>query len=403
MGSKEKIAFVIHRAGSEFSGGAEGYCLTLAQILAATHDVEILTTTAKNHETWANEYDEGTETLESGAVIRRFPIAIGRSDYWHNIHSSVTTAVGATKGEILPGQIHSVALGIQEHWLMHQGPHSVALNEYIADHADDYDHIVLVTYLYSPTYFACQTLKGRKNVYIISTYHNEWPAYMPIFLNYAKFKHFFLTPAEKCLAEESIFGEPIESRLLGYGVTDYAIPATSLGATDRYFIYVGRLEAAKGVADLYRMFELLAADERYRDVKLITIGSGGLKDYQHPNIIYRGFVSEEEKYRLIHGAVALVHPSPYESLSIVLLEAFMLGVPGIVNNASAVMREHIDLSGAGYYYLNDEDFVRCAREILELQESTTGSMKTKARQYYLDNYSESSFRDRVHQMFKGWN
>ncbi len=46
-----------------------------------------------------------------------------------------------------------------------------------------------------------------------------------------------------------------------------------------------------------------------------------------PGVRYLGYLSEEEKHAAMAGAKAVVCPSPYESLSIVLLEAFALGTP----------------------------------------------------------------------------
>ena len=71
---------------------------------------------------------------------------------------------------------------------------------------------------------------------------------------------------------------------------------------------------------------------------------------------YLGFLSEEDKAPAMAGAVAVVCPSPYESLSIVLLEGFSLGTPGLVNAGSAVLEEHCRRSNAGLFYADGDEY-----------------------------------------------
>lgn len=59
-----KLAFVIQRYGAEVLGGSEQLCRLLAERLSATHDVEVLTTCARDYITWANGYPEGTDRIQ---------------------------------------------------------------------------------------------------------------------------------------------------------------------------------------------------------------------------------------------------------------------------------------------------------------------------------------------------
>ena len=65
---------------------------------------------------------------------------------------------------------------------------------------------------------------------------------------------------------------------------------------------------------------------------------------------YLGFLPEAEKAAALAGARAVVCPSPFESLSIALLEGFALGSPGLVNARSEVLKEHCLRSGASLFY-----------------------------------------------------
>ncbi len=69
-----KLACVVHRFGPDIAGGSEAHCRHVAEHLAAEHDVTILTSTAKDHVSWRNEYEPGASTLGLLKVLR-FPVA----------------------------------------------------------------------------------------------------------------------------------------------------------------------------------------------------------------------------------------------------------------------------------------------------------------------------------------
>ena len=71
---------------------------------------------------------------------------------------------------------------------------------------------------------------------------------------------------------------------------------------------------------------------------------------EHKDIISTGFVSEQEKWDAMAGCDWLIMPSKYESLSMVLLEAWSIGKPALVNRQCDVLVEHCEVGKGGLSY-----------------------------------------------------
>ena len=63
-----KFAFVAPRYGADITSGAEHACRLLAENVSERHDVDVLTTCARDPDTWKNEYTEGTDKVR-GVVV----------------------------------------------------------------------------------------------------------------------------------------------------------------------------------------------------------------------------------------------------------------------------------------------------------------------------------------------
>src|SRR5580692_6213090 len=66
-----KLAIIVQRYGPEILGGSEYHCRLIAERMAERHQVEVLTTCAREYITWRNEYPEGQDRVR-GVTVRRF-------------------------------------------------------------------------------------------------------------------------------------------------------------------------------------------------------------------------------------------------------------------------------------------------------------------------------------------
>src|SRR5438046_10213658 len=114
-----KLACVVHLFGADIAGGSESHCRLVAEHLAASHDVTILTTCAKDHVTWQNRYSAGVSQAGPLRVVR-FPVDRPRS-----LHRFAEISEIVLSGRASPAE--------QEQWVVENGPRASQHVEYNGD------------------------------------------------------------------------------------------------------------------------------------------------------------------------------------------------------------------------------------------------------------------------------
>ncbi|WP_027718316.1 glycosyltransferase family 4 protein [Desulfovirgula thermocuniculi] len=405
----KRVAIVVQRFGREVLGGAETLASAAAQALKDHCEVNVLTSTARDHITWARYYREG-EVVEDGLRVLRFHPDFERPHYFHELNRIFLNGVNPERFfELSPLQKKSwrerclrLPVGFQEELIRWQGPLSSSLFRYLWDNWPLYDAVIFFTYLYPTTYFGVDCVGDPRRVFLHPTLHDEAHAYLFIWRKYSRYNLLFLTQEEADLARR-LWGE-VKGTVVGYGLSDQNVSSgrtalqykTKQGDQKPYLLYAGRIDPAKGVYILLDYFTRYKNEhpESALKLKLIGLASPGFKMEKSAGIELCGFVSEEEKLRLMAGALAVVLPSPYESLSIVVLEAFMMGTPVIVNGHCPVLAEHVARSGAGFAYRDYCEFVE-AVEALRGNVALRNELGEKGRAYFLENYEWSRYRARL--------
>jgi len=100
-------------------------------------------------------------------------------------------------------------------------------------------------------------------------------------------------------------------------------------------------------------------------VDLVLAGKSAIPIPEHPRIRHVGFISEEEKVAALAECHALVMPSPYESLSVVLLEAWKLRRPALVNARCKPLRGQCLRGNGGLFYDGYAEFAVGLELLLE--------------------------------------
>ena len=132
-----------------------------------------------------------------------------------------------------------------------------------------------------------------------------------------------------------------------------------------FFLFVGRLEKIKGLQNVIPIFK-----ER-PDFDLLIAGDG---DYKKPlidlagdktNIKFIGRLDQNRLQNLYQNARAVIVPSIcYETFGIIVIEAFSMRTPVIVNNLGA-LPETVEDSGGGFIYNNPTELMDAIVELVQ--------------------------------------
>ncbi|MEJ7911598.1 MAG: glycosyltransferase family 4 protein [Chitinophagaceae bacterium] len=377
--SRMRLGLVVQRYGKEVNGGAEVHARMIAHKLQEHYDVTVLTSCALDYQTWKPAYTAG-ESAEDGIQIIRFSNEprgsrrlqgyYGRKVRGRHLVQKLHHMLGYPPWllKIFPDAAVTEADSLS--WLRVQGPFMPGLVPYLKAEEPHYAAFVIFTALYYPGALAVQTVP-RKSIFI-PTMHDEKASYFPVYQKIMAAPEwlFFNTAAEQKFSESLFPISNSKKRIVGVGIDliadtvvlneDHSVKA---GITKEYIIYVGRIDTAKGCAELIRFF-LQYLKETNAALQLVLVGKKMMDVPSHPQIICAGFVDEQLKKQLMLGARALVIPSLYESLSLVLLESFSCRVPVLANVRSEVLHDHITESKGGWGYRNYPEFKLALNELL---------------------------------------
>ena len=336
---------VVQRYGIEVSGGAEALARRVAGLIDDAVDLTVLTTCALDYRTWADHYPPGAQEV-GGVRVLRFAVPAPRD---HDAFEQITARAYADPDDLALGRA----------WMRAQGPYSPGLIEHLRSSSDQYDAVAFVTYLYATTVEGIPLVADRS--ILAPTLHDEPPARLAIFDEvFASARLLmFSTEEERLLAAERFGVGDDRARVAGAGL-DPPPPSdagrfapTVLGRP--YALYVGRMDASKGVVDLVAMHARYRA-ARPDGLDLVLMGGGEIDLPEHQWLHRTGFVADEVMHDALAGAQVVVIPSPYESLSFSQLEAWSHGRATLANGASPVLVGQSRRSGGGLWYTNRDEY-----------------------------------------------
>lgn len=385
----KKVAFVVQRYGLEVNGGAEYECRALAEHMADMYEVDVLTSCARNNLPWDNAYKEGMERINRVNVYR-FPVEKMRDD---RLFDELSKQAGKGIKEI------------EEEWISQMGPYCPSFLSFLEKNADRYEAVVFFTYAY---YFTVKGIGLRlKNSVLVPTAHDDaairLPIYQKVFELPAAFLYNSVEEKEFVISQFHTEAKPSGLTCVGIDIPDtdrYELPESFLTYRDQYIVYAGRVSFGKNFNELNRDF-IEYKKRNPSPLKLIVMGNidDKMTLTHSEDIIYKGFVTDEQKTAIIANARLLVMPSFYESLSIVILESMAAGRPVLVNGNCAVLKGQCIRSNAGLYYTNYFEFEEALRYMLS-NETAYRQMCENGLQFVKENYNWEKVTADVSSLFE---
>ena len=148
-------------------------------------------------------------------------------------------------------------------------------------------------------------------------------------------------------------------------------------------LYGGRIDPGKGCEELIEYFSRYVKEGG--DATLALMGVRLMSLPEEPFIRFAGLLSDRERMQALEAATIVVVPSPFESLSLLTLEAFAVGTPVLANARSEVLVDHCVRSNAGLFYADRSEFVECLN-LLVGDERLRAVMGQNGRDYVRRNY-----------------
>jgi glycosyltransferase involved in cell wall biosynthesis len=342
-----RLAFVVQRYGAEIAGGSEAHCRAIAHQLAARHQITVLTSCASDYVSWRNTYAAG-ESHDGAVRVIRFAVRQPR-----DLH-----AFADLSDEVFDG---AAPRDRQEAWFDANGPDVPELLDHLRQYGTTYDLVVFWTYRYAPSFFGVPIVKDR--AVLVPTAEEDRAIDLDVLAEFFTLPaaYLFLTPEEQTLVSSRAASPLGPSSVIGMGLAP-AAPAVdrslldSHGIPREYVLYLGRVDRNKGCHTLLDHFQSYADAFTSDDVTLVLAGPPKMRIPEHPRIKALGYVADDLRRALLAHARALIVPSPYESLSIALLEGWNSGVPAIVNARCAVLHGQVRRANGGLPYRSAEEF-----------------------------------------------
>ncbi len=411
-----KIAFIVQRYGTEILGGSEYHCRLIAERLAQRHQVDVLTTCARDYISWQNDYPEGADRIR-GVTVRRFACARTRNIREFNAYS-----------DWIFENRHSPQDEME--WLKQQGPWAPGLIEYLERHHQQYDILIFFTYLYAPTVLGMKIAPAKS--LLVPTAHDEPALGLKIYENVfssaagivwnTEVERRMITAKFRLRAiVEDVVGCGVELPEAGLGEDDEDMSAASMVSPQAmrevlpahiegpanefrrrhrmhgpFLLYGGRIDPGKGCEELLEYFQAFLHEGG--DASLMLMGVKLMPLPDDPRVRFAGLLPDQERLHALQAATVVVVPSPYESLSLLALEAFAVGTPVLANARAEVLVDHCRRSNAGLFYADRWEFTEALKLLLK-DAPLRQSMGVNGRAYVDKHYRWDVIISKYERMF----
>ena len=379
-----KFAFVTPRYGADISSGAEHASRLIAEHLSTRHEVDVVTTCARDPRSWKNEYSEGADRIR-GVLVRRFAV-----DQRHHRPDPG----GGVADPVIGGE------SAELEWVRALGPESKGLLEYLRRQHRSYDGLVFFSMYHPTTVFGIGVAPDRSIVFphvqlAPALRFNIWSAVVGAAGAVA-----YLSPAERALGRAFLSLPDSVEEVVGVGVDTpsyQSYPRHQQDPTDdppieeqpddsetpgpvaspdylasrgvlfrrrhrlygSFAVYGGRVAADNGCEEMLEYFDSYASLDG--DTPLVLMGPKLMNVPDQRHVRLGGVLPERERMAAYEAADVALAPEPDDLLATTVLESFAVGTPVLANACNEAAVEHCRRSNAGLYYASRREFVEALR------------------------------------------
>jgi glycosyltransferase involved in cell wall biosynthesis len=398
-----KFAFIVPRYGAEIASGPDHACRLLAEQVCHRHDVEVLTTCARDPLTWKNESAEGTDRVR-GVLVRRFTV--------NQFHDQIGFEQ-ASRRVFAGGQSRQDEID----WVRRLGPSAPGLIDFLRRQHRNYDALVFFSLLHYTTLQGIAIAPERS---VLFPYLQLHPALRfglwPELIRSTRGAGYFAT-AERRLARGYIGAMPPAEEIVGLGVDavpqqayprhqqdpaddpvaheDLAAEAED-GAESEYLagrgvpfrrrhrlygsfvMYGGRVEPDNGCEEMLEYFDAFASVDG--ETALVLMGVKMMKLPDAPYLRLAGVLPDRERMVAYEAADVTIAPAGHDLLAQPVLESFAVGTPVLASAMNDAAVEHCRRANGGLFYASRDEFVEALR-VITTNNRLREKMGENGRQY----------------------
>lgn len=402
-----KLAFVTPRYGADISAGAEHACRLLAEHVSIRHNVEVLTTCARDPLTWDNEYSDGADRVR-GVLVRRFAV---NQPHDRDSFRELSSLMG--------GMPHGRE--DEEEWVRRLGPTSPGLIEHLKRQHRSYDAVVFFSLYHATTVFGVPAASDRSILfpylqldpvlrfglwndvlasvrtvgYLSAAERTLMHAYMRVQLSEEFVGVGIDTPAQQAYPRhQQDPADDIVEEDEGPPASDTAAAPLHLSGRGVLFrrrhrlygpfvLYGGRVQPDNGSEEMLEYFDRYASTDG--DTPLVLMGVKLMKVPEPSYIRLAGVLPDRERMTACEAAEVSLVPEPDDLLATNVLESFAVGTPVLASARNQAAVDHCRRANAGLYYGTGDEFTETLKLLMadgRLRQRLGDNGRRYVRQHY---------------------
>jgi len=401
-----KFAFITPRYGADIPGGAEHACRLLAEQLSARHEVDVLTTCARNPLTWKNEYTEGADRVR-GVLLRRFAVSQAHDAAGFKQHSERILSLPRSRNDEIA-------------WSRRLGPVSNGLLDHLRRQHRGYDVLVFFSLMHATTVDGAEVAPDKSIIFphLVLQPALRFGLWADLLTSVRAVG--LVSDAERRLLHDYVGVRARIDETVGIGIDPppqlsyprhQQDPADALinddaaadvveaepdylsgrGVTFRrrnrlygsFALYGGRVDSHNGCEEMLEYFDAYAGEDDAMPLVLMGVKMMKLPDQRH--VVLGGVLPDRERMSAYEAADVTIAPASDDLLAQGALESLAVGTPVLTSARNQTAVSHCVKANAGLPYANRQEFVETLRLLARntrLREALGENGRNYVRQHY---------------------